>query len=113
MPNENELWVSFTLGSDGNYFLRSDEGTCLSSFAPCSLFRVGSERKRVSTRSGLLEALMPSFFRDMLKDYLKCHKETTELLPECMACGRAMIRMEDGTYECDYCCGDPDCELCS
>jgi hypothetical protein len=27
--------------------------------------------------------------------------------PECQGCGREMIRMEDGTYECDYCCGDP------
>ena len=32
---------------------------------------------------------------------------------ECPRCGKPMILMEDGDYECDYCCGDPDCELCS
>lgn len=31
----------------------------------------------------------------------------------CPRCGSKMILMENRMYQCDYCCGDPDCEVCS
>lgn len=31
----------------------------------------------------------------------------------CPRCGCQAIHLQEGGYECDSCCGDPDCELCS